>query len=101
MFVIAGRSSFKHDFNRCVGIGSSSQCFDGADCMIFDTSDMDVGVNDDKCSPVNLLSALKMSNIVFELLLEAQRFLRIVSILFRKNSQNSTCKIFVLLFNLI
>jgi hypothetical protein len=49
---------------------------------------MDVGVNDDKCSPVNLLSALKMSNIVFELLLEAQRFLRIVSILFRKTSQN-------------
>jgi hypothetical protein len=47
--------------------------------MIFDTSDMDVDVNDDKCSPVNLLSALKMSNIVFELLLEAHRFLRIVS----------------------
>ena len=94
MFVIAGRSSFKHDFNRCVGIGSSSQCFDGADCMIFDTSDMDVGVNDDKCSPVNLLSALKMSNIVFELLLEAQRFLRIFSILFRKNSQHLLARSF-------
>lgn len=48
MLIIAGSNLFKHDFNKYLGIRSSSHCSDGTDCEIFESSSRYDGLKDVK-----------------------------------------------------